>query len=267
MSKPGSYATALALGTLTVLLSGRALSQADQVKPARQDVFAVVHENLNDAADRVLAASLADKTWMKASDSETGTVNSASTGAGPVGRLRAAVERVNNLRPIIEPILGEEGIPAQLSAVVLVESGGLTTALSSKGARGVWQFMPDTARRYGLVVNGPHDDRTDVEKSTRAAAHYLRDLYRQFGDWSLALAAYNAGELAVRAAMDRSGFREFGSIRNGKLLPSETRNYVPAVATAISRLHYVNFLGLDRSESRGTQVVYALSGSGGVLEQ
>jgi len=261
MCKQRPCATALAIATLIVMLSGIALSQAVQVKPARQEVFAIVHDNLSDAADKVLAASLADKTWMKASDSARGSANSESTGGDPIGRLRAAVERVNDLRPTIEPILREEGIPAELSAVVLVESGGLTTALSPKGARGVWQFMPDTARRYGLVVNGPRDDRTDIEKSTRAAAHYLRDLYGQFGDWSLALAAYNAGERAVRVAMNRSGVREFRSISDRMLLPAETRSYVPAVTAAINRLHYAGSLGLDRSESR-TQLVYALSESG-----
>ncbi|HEX6502818.1 MAG TPA: lytic transglycosylase domain-containing protein [Terriglobales bacterium] len=260
MSRPGLHA--LVLGTLIILVSGMALGQAAPATPARQDVFAAVHENLSDAADRVLAASLADKTWMKASPGAASRESGASTSADPSPRLRAAVERVDHLRPRIEPILRSEGIPAELSAVVLVESGGLPTALSPKGARGVWQFMPDTARRYGLVVNESRDDRTDVEKSTRAAARYLRDLYYEFGDWPLALAAYDAGELAVRGAMDRSGLRTFGLISARGLLPSETRNYVPAVAAATSRMHHANILGSDRGESKGSQVVYASSGSG-----
>jgi hypothetical protein len=262
MFRLGRFARALALPTLIILLSSVTEGQLGQAAPARQDVFAPFHESLSDAADRALAASLADTTWMKASDSAIGSTSDASTSADPIGRLRAAVGRVNHLRPTIEPILREEGIPVELSAVVLVESGGLTTALSPKGARGVWQFMPDTARRYGLVVDGVRDDRIDLQKSTRAAAHYLRDLHGQFGDWSLALAAYNAGELAVHAAMDRSGFREFGLIRARRLLPSETRNYVPAVAAALNRLQYATFLSLDRGESKGRQVVYASSGSG-----
>lgn len=260
MSRPGFRG--LVLGALMILVSGMALGQAVQATPAQQDVFAAVQGSLSDAADKALAASLADKTWMKASDSATGTPSRAQTSAGPVGRLRAAGERVNNLRSTIEPILRGEGIPAELSAIVLVESGGLPMALSPKGARGVWQFMPDTARRYGLVVSESRDDRTDVEKSTRAAAHYLRDLYSEFGDWPLVLAAYNAGELAVRDAMGRKVLGAFGPISAKGLLPLETRNYVPAVAAAISRMHRANILGLDRSESKGSRVVYASSGSG-----
>ena len=254
-------ATAIALAALITLLSGLGLGQAGQATPAQQDAFAGVHARLSDAADRALAASLADRTWMKASQGTASSESGASTGVDPSLRLPAAVERVDHLRPTIEPILRSEGIPAELSAVVLVESGGLTTALSPKGARGIWQFMPDTARRYGLVVNESRDDRTDTEKSTRAAAHYLSDLYREFGDWPLALAAYNAGELAVRGAMDRSGFRAFGPVSARGLLPSETRNYVPAVAAAINRLHYANLPGLDQSESKSSQVVYASSGA------
>jgi membrane-bound lytic murein transglycosylase D len=123
-----------------------------------------------------------------------------------------------------------------MAAVVLVESGGRAAALSSKGARGLWQFMPDTARRYGLVVTASLDDRLDPYKSTRAAARYLHDLYAQFGNWLLALAAYNAGEDTVRRAMDRTSNRNFNAINRAGLLPSETRAYVPAVLKAIGSI-------------------------------
>lgn len=120
-----------------------------------------------------------------------------------------------------------------MAAVVLVESGGKSTALSPKGARGLWQFMPDTARRYGLVVTASLDERLDPYKSTRAAARYLRDLYGQFGNWPLALAAYNAGEDTVQRAVERTSTRDFISIARMGILPLETRSYVPAVLNAI----------------------------------
>jgi membrane-bound lytic murein transglycosylase D len=142
---------------------------------------------------------------------------------------------MQQLRPIIEPILREEHVPTDLSAIVLVESGGQPAALSRKGARGLWQFMPDTARRYGLIVNPERDERLDVGRSTHAAARYLRDLYGKFGDWQLTFAAYNAGEDLVQRAMERNRTKDFTLLSNGGSLPLETRRYVPAVINAINR--------------------------------
>ncbi len=222
-----------------MLLSGMAIAQANSSKPAvseQHDVFASVHESLSDAADRTLAVALADRTWM-----QTREVTSLSDGPSAdvaigdrVARIRAAVERVDRLRPTIEPILHEEGVPTELSAVVLVESGGLPMVYSPKGARGIWQFMPDTARRYGLVISAVRDDRLDLTRSTHAAGRYLRDLYQQFGDWQLVFAAYNAGEGAVERALGRVGQHDFTALQHA--LPQETRNYVPAVLQAMSVL-------------------------------
>jgi membrane-bound lytic murein transglycosylase D len=116
---------------------------------------------------------------------------------------------------------------------MLVESGGRLNVTSPKGARGPWQFMPATARRYGLVVSGQRDDRTDIVLATRAAARHLRDLYKVFGDWDLALAAYNYGEGGVQRVLKRLGATDFRSAAGA--LPAETRLYVPAV-TAAARL-------------------------------
>lgn len=184
----------------------------------------------------------------------------ASEPAGNV-HLRQAIERVQALRPAIEPILREEGIPREMSAVVLIESGGRTTALSPKGARGLWQIMPATARRYGLVVTNVVDERVDPYKSTRAAARYLHDLYTQFGDWPLALAAYNAGEDAVGRAIDRASRRDFTSIARAGLLPLETRNYVPAVLSAITFLNGTDgrYLTARAGKSAIDAVVYAVA--------
>ena len=223
-----------------LLMVGVSLAQANRAEPrvsAQQDVFASMHQTLSDAAEKTLAAALAQRPWVKQSTESEGVIASVAK-TDPVTGVRAGVKRVDLLRPTIEPILREEGVPTELSAVVLVESGGLPTALSPKGARGVWQFMPDTARRYGLVVSAATDERLDVAKSTRAAARYLRDLHQQFGDWQLAFAAYNAGARAVDRALTRVGQRNFASIAN--TLPRETRDYVPAVLQAVS------MFGLDR---------------------
>ena len=130
-------------------------------------------------------------------------------------------------------IFREQGLPLELLTVAKVESNFDLSALSRKGARGLWQFMPATARRYGLRVDAIQDDRLDGEKSTRAAARYLRDLYAQFKDWPLALAAYNAGEDRVQRAIERSGNADFWALSNARQLPSETRAYVPSILKAI----------------------------------
>jgi soluble lytic murein transglycosylase-like protein len=148
--------------------------------------------------------------------------------------VRDAVDRVSRLRAILNPILSAEGVPNEVLAVVLVESGGRMSALSPKGARGLWQFMPDTARRYGLAVTADRDERIEVVKSTRAAARYLHDLYQRFGDWQLAFAAYNAGAQAVERALARTGHLDFSRINPA--LPEETRNYVPSVMNAMQLL-------------------------------
>lgn len=246
---------------VAVALSGIAVGQTGSPL-ATKDFFSSIHENLIEAADSTLAAALVNQAWMNArTPSARDGQDSANVIKNPVLQIRSAIDRVNELRPTLEPILREEGLPAELSAVVLVESGGVTTALSRKGARGTWQLMPDTARRYGLAVDAGRDDRMDVVKSTHAAGRYLRDLYAMFGDWSLALAAYNAGEITVTTAMKLAESRDFRSISDSGLLPLETRNYVPAVRAAMNRLQYVAGLP-DGGQSKSIRVVYALSGPG-----
>ena len=208
-----------------VLIAQTGLAQA--APPSAHESFAALHASLIGAADRTLADALATRPWMQTSQPDT----ERPAMPAAIQRLDAAVQRVQQLRPLVEPILSREGLPAQMIAVALVESGGQPAALSPKGARGVWQFMPDTARRYGLAVSGERDERVEVVKSTRAAARYLRDLHQRFGDWQLAFAAYNAGELAVRRAMERSGQRSYLGIE--RFLPVETRNYVPTVVKAM----------------------------------
>jgi membrane-bound lytic murein transglycosylase D len=175
----------------------------------------------------------------------------------PAGTMRQlprpfSIQR-RELQDILIRILGEERVPVELLSVALVESGFNPLALSRKGARGVWQLMPETAQRYGLKVESALDQRTDPVRSTRAAAQYLRDLYRQFGDWKLALAAYNTGEDRVQRLINRTGIRNFEGIAQPGLLPLETRNYVPAVLAAWSRMSRPQN-GLNQSNTAVVQV-------------
>jgi hypothetical protein len=244
------------------VLCGFAIAQAAATPFAEPaDVFRSVNQSLSATADRALAASLANHVWKGTANKLAKRAQITGVEDSPVRKLQAGIHRVEEIRPILEPILREEGLPVELSAVVLVESGGVNTALSPKGARGIWQLMPATARRYGLAVGASRDDRTDVVRSTHAAGRYLRDLYATFGDWSLTLAAYNAGELTIRNAMKWAGARDFRTISGSGLLPVETQNYVPAVMAAMNRLQYeVGDMG--GSPSNGARVVYAFSGAG-----
>jgi membrane-bound lytic murein transglycosylase D len=136
----------------------------------------------------------------------------------------------------LEQLLEREGVPRELLGVVLVESGGDPFAISARGARGLWQFIPETARQYGLKVNENNDERIQVEAATRAAAHYLHDLFIHFGNWPLALAAYNCGQKTVDAALSKGRTRSFWELRSTHLLPAETTNYVPAVIASMQLL-------------------------------
>lgn len=224
---------------LSLLLATNAWAQApSDGSNAPQDPFHQVQAALSNAADNLLATAAQRPPErpqvIPASAAEHSEAAAAANVSGRAGSSEKAVQRVEQLRPVIEPILRAENVPTELIAVVLIESGGQPSALSPKGARGIWQFMPDTARRYGLVVGPGADERLDVQKSTRAAARYLRDLYQRFGNWSLALAAYNAGEDTIDAASGRVGSTDFTRISSR--LPLETRNYVPAVLSAMGRV-------------------------------
>lgn len=137
---------------------------------------------------------------------------------------------------LFEKKLREFGLPEDLKYLSVVESALNPKAVSSAGAVGLWQFMPATGKEYGLNINHNVDDRCDPEKSTEAAVQYLLNAYNRFGDWALALAAYNSGSGRVSRAIKRARSKDFWSIQ--KYLPKETRNYVPAFIAATYLMHH-----------------------------
>jgi membrane-bound lytic murein transglycosylase D len=139
--------------------------------------------------------------------------------------------------PMFRQIFQEAGLPQDLVYMAHVESAYKTNAYSRAHAKGVFQFIASTGRRYGLRVDWWVDERSDPEKAAEAAAAYLTDLYEEFGDWYLAMAGYNAGEGKVRRAIRRTGSTDFWKIAKTRYLKRETRNYVPAIiaATLISK--------------------------------
>ena len=146
--------------------------------------------------------------------------------------FQASLARLGRYLPMMRLILKEHGLPPELIFLALIESGFNPWAHSPADAVGPWQFIEGTARRYGLKVDGQVDERRDPEKSTRAAARYLKDLYRQFGCWYLAVAGYNAGENRVEGAVRRACDRDFWALAQQGRLPKETRNYVPQFIAA-----------------------------------
>lgn len=149
----------------------------------------------------------------------------------PRGRaiVEAGLERAGRYRAMIERVFLEEGLPQDLIYLAQAESGFKPAAVSRARARGMWQFMAPRAREYGLNVGWWVDERQDPEKSTRAAARHLRDLYKEFGDWHLVLAAYNSGPGNVARAIERTGFADFWELHGRNVLPRETRNHVPII--------------------------------------
>ncbi len=150
------------------------------------------------------------------------------------GHIQSGMDRGAQYLPMIQEVFKAEGLPLDLAYIPLIESAFKPAAQSQKRARGVWQFMRATGEERGLQTNWFVDERSDPEKSTRAAADYLKWLYKQFGDWHLALASYNGGPGRVQRAVQRSGIEDFWRLSAGKRhLPRETREYVPLILAAM----------------------------------
>src|SRR5438105_1569613 len=141
-------------------------------------------------------------------------------------KISAGLSRSSRYLPMIHQIFAEEGLPQDLALIAFIESSFLPHARSPRMAHGIWQFMPRTGRQYGLKSNGVVDERSDPQKATRAAAHYLTYLHQLFGDWYLVMAAYNAGEGKILRAMERTGAKDFWELASTGAIRRQTQNYV-----------------------------------------
>src|SRR6266550_155748 len=153
------------------------------------------------------------------------------------GSRRMVVEmwmsRSGQYLAMIREVFRNQGLPTDLAFTAMIESGFNPRAVSRVGAKGLWQFMASTARRYGLRVDRWVDERLDPEKSTVAAARYLNDLYVRYGSWELAQAAYNAGEVKIDKAIRGTGSTDFWDLSRSKYLKRETKDFVPAIQAAM----------------------------------
>jgi len=207
------------------------------------DVTFPVDPNIKAQAEAEIKATHSDLPLML-TDPVVGYINYFSS------RGRATLEnslvRGGRYREVIEKILRDEGVPPELIYLAQAESGFHPLALSRVGARGMWQFMASRAKGYGLQRNQWVDERQDPEKATRAAARHLKDLYNQFGDWYLAMAAYNSGPGTVQSAVRRTGYADFWELYRRNVLPRETRNYVPIIVAVTIMTKNPSQYGLDK---------------------
>ena len=164
----------------------------------------------------------------------------------PMGRrtMKIGIERSSPYLEMARAEFRSAGVPEDLVWLACVESVWNPRAVSPAAAGGIWQFIPATATDYGLTVQNGNDERADPFKQTRVAAAYLRDLYTIFGDWTLAMAAYNSGEPRVMGAIVKNGNANFWELYDKQLLPKETCNYVPKILATIKLASQAEAYGL-----------------------
>ena len=179
-------------------------------------------------------------------DYVAGFINYFANSSSGHAHLLRSLERAGKYKDMISRILREEGVPQDLIYLAVAESGFQPQALNARsGAGGMWQFMP-FAGAYGLTRNGWVDERFDQEKSSRAYARYIKSLHDQFGDWYLAMAAYDWGPGYVQRAVMKTGYADFWELYRRGVLPGETKNYVPGIIAAIIMAKNPAQYGLDK---------------------
>ncbi len=180
-------------------------------------------------------------------DEVAGYIGVFSTSHSFRAHMAASLQRVGKYRALIQRTLQEEGVPQDLIYLAVAESGFQPQVVNrSSGAGGMWQFMPRDGLEYGLQRNGYFDYRFDPEKSSRAYAKYIKRLYGMFGDWNLAMAAYDWGPGSVQHALLRTGATNYWDLYRAGAMPGETRAYVPKILAAVLMAKNPEVYGLDK---------------------
>jgi membrane-bound lytic murein transglycosylase D len=214
---------------LAELGAGAVVDQGKFEKAPLEDILQMtfpVDPKLKDKVKEQVAATTSQLP-LSVNDAVLGYINYFSNRGHKT--LLAGLQHSGRYRPMIQRILDEEGIPQEIIHLAQAESGFIPRAVSRAAAGGMWQFLKWRGNEYGLKQTTYTDDRMDPEKATRAAALHLRDLYHEFGDWYLAIAAYNCGPVTVEKAVERTGYADFWELRARGVLPAETTNYVPII--------------------------------------
>jgi len=232
---------------LAALKQGNGLSPTIEAAPL--DAANEVTFKTDAALNAQLAAELKTTSSdfpLVVNDYVAGFINYFANSQAGHAHLARSLERAGKYKDMIQQILREEGVPQDLIYLAVAESGFQPQALNThSGAGGMWQFMPFRGA-YGLERNGWVDERFDPEKSSRAYARYVKTLYNQFGDWYLALAAYNWGPGNVQRAVMKTGYADFWELYRRNNLPGETKNYVPGTIAAIIMAKNPEKYGLDK---------------------
>lgn len=204
---------------------------AAELRAALEESYKIIQARSNVTpmqvdADAALSMQIPDHRTIR------GAINYFSTDLHD--KIQESLYRSAQYKSLIDSVLDEYGVPRAFAYLPVIESAYIPTLTSRSGAHGIWQFMPSTARELGLRVDWWVDERANPEKSTRAAAQYIRQLYQQFGDWPLVLAAYNCGPGCIKRAMSSSGATTFWELLDAKAVPTETRGYVPTFFATIT---------------------------------
>jgi membrane-bound lytic murein transglycosylase D len=233
------------------ILEMEALRAGNGFSPKEEAAPVEAGSNITFTSDPKLTARLTTELQTTQSDMPlvvneyvAGVINYFTNSQTGRAHLVHSLERAGKYKDMIQRVLKEEGVPQDLIYQAVTESGFQPQAYNARsGAGGMWQFMPFSS--YGLARNGWFDERFDPEKSTRAYARYIKDLYRQFGDWYLAMAAYDWGPGNIQKAVQRTGYADFWELYRRDVLPRETKNYVPGVIAAIIMAKNPKQYGLD----------------------